>query len=1310
MLARLFTLSAGSGSGSPPQAGQASTLPEPISSLDSIQEELHTRSLLFPEIQALLQGSQDQIFPLPNGSHLSASSSSTAFDYDSTLDLDARDVRILIMQDGISSVPSCLLYDSLPAPVPATTQTTTDRTSSTDAAASYNYGVQDSSRRMPTSPRKPSISNHTTRPVLIQPGSRSPSRQEIDALRAYREYADEISVYSSCVFGNSELLAYRGTSTKVHVLPPEQRTTESFMSQDGRGSLGRSSNRSSKLSQSLSSEPAAINSHRQRTCSTLPLATGSRSADRNRVLITRLFPVTLSNEDDTSVSMTPQSRYSEDNGTGGYPFPSSYNEEPISFKNKKKAHLKQKRTPMYAIALIINLPQPAPAPQANSASRSTFRGPGSYTEQDSFPSSYGSGRRIGWALVTAAMNGANSKDSGNDVSDNEASQGGGGSGDGSTTPGGVIGATTDLEERMDPITQHWDIIMRSLTQLQKVASSTILALLRASDASSSDQYPPSASTYARSTSFNLRHDSLGGSVKANKTNAKSVTLLPNALADVDRIVRQVDNEKSQIVLGLRALRVVTGQNRWGIWREEARWVSRWAAGVRGKLHQQQNTHSQTLTLQPPPRFPHPSPQQDFGQDEFLYNLLTAFLSTHTDWLQALSPANYRKRHLLLQSVKGNDDAMPARTIIVSRDKVAARRIIFLLSAFLPTNQNLANAVLVHRPSTSTFWGALSQTPPSSTIVPIVKEKSLRRKINRRGPGGGNGRPSSHSRNLSLQGQAVTGLPPATRSSSMSVAGVFAPLSHLNPQRGQHKRRPSDTGSIRTANLPFTGSDYGPRKSSAATMAITSNDTIPHFTTMQRSESFLTTRPESSASSAAVDDLKRSLRRDDSINSQNGNAFLALQQQQGHLSPGTDADPRIQGPRWGSKHLHNSSPAIATFAGLESFRLEPENAAFDSTTKAANSADDGIIDVDIAFPDFIRSFETAVSSPSSSGLLSTPGIGSGLDFFEQSCRVSVDGDLPINVAGWLQNYHSNFCLQAVPPQDNLMAQIKESLRNESLPLSCAYDTGTASQQFAANQGERWVDVSNAIIVDAAELTITRISYSRLLRPKLRQGMSTPTSGNSPSNPGATAKPATAAVQEMMQLDERFVEESILSTDSVLTKAIERVIAHGATANSMNTSLNADVSFEHLDVHGEAETTAGSNVHSTDNSVHSSRSPSVQRGRRDSSSGRRDEADPSPAVPYSSLASAGLEEVSRAECKSVILSALEEIVRDVVQSKDRNERMAGGGQSDVLATSTSTAEAPHASEKAESSVLRNAVQSWLESIDMCELSAGATHHQP
>ncbi|EPE10148.1 hypothetical protein F503_05243 [Ophiostoma piceae UAMH 11346] len=1404
MLGKLFNLTAGAGASSAAtfQIDQSYTSPELVSQLESVQEDLHTRSLLYPDEHTLLQNQHDQVFPLPDNPHLSAAAASiSTFDFDADIDLDMRDVRILIMQDGISSIPSALLYDSQsPPPQPAPVMP--DRPST--MAGMSHLNSQDTSRRVPPSPRKSSL-GHGTRPVGIQPDgpqlrqsgtfdrrpsfhSRSHSRLETESQRAYREYADEIAVFASCIFGSSEMLTYRGTSTKVHVLPSESKSSDlpSSMLYDGRGSLGRSSMRSSKLSQSFSSESAGMFPQHAPTVSASSIAGVSRSTDRKRVLITRLFPVALSAEEDASQksSQQPQGRYTDES----FPFPASA-EDAALLKKKRKAQLKQKRTPMYAIALIVNLPQPPPAQvHTPSGSRSTFRGPGSYTEHDSFPSSYGSGRRIGWALATAAMGGNSGNGLGIDVPGGDSYVGA------NAVSGGAIGAMTDLEERMDPVTQHWDIIMRTLTQLQTASSATIQVLLRTVDVSSPDQYPPSTSSN-RTPSFGRRRDD--GTFKAPKSNAKLVTLMPNALMDVDKISRDVANARTRIAVGLRALRVVTGQNRWGIWRDEARWVSRWAATVREQKSKskQAQTSLQPLPLQPPL-------QQT--PDKFLFNLLTAFLSTHTDWLQALSPSKYRKRHLMLQSSKENDDALTARTIVVSRDKAAARRIIFILSAFLPAAQNIGNSVRVHRPSTSTSWGALSQSPPAF-VVPIAKEQSLRRKINKRGPGAANGRRSSHSRNLSLQGGVITEGFPTQRSASMSVTGVPAPLAHLNMHRGRHERRPSDTSSIRTANLPFTGSDFATRKSSAAAMTtVTSDATVPHFATMQRTSSFAA-RPNSSASSVAADDLMRTLRRGDSTTSQQGTASP-------YTPPGNqadaDSDPRNQAPRWGNmftgflsgrrrdstssnagvghtripslsswdslgrraappqspiKHKFDTrlqdrpqprypaaisgsqtedrnrespssngksvtarssdegidphtprlfqdspNPTAGTFATSDSFHRIPDpQGAFESHAKTTIYADDGVIDVDMAFPEYIRSFETAVSSPSSSGFLSTPGFGSGLDSFEQSCRISVDGDLPVNVAGWLQSFHPDFCLQAIPPQANLIAQIKESLRSEPLPSGFAFEPEAFfGGQNLSHVNERWVDIASAVVVDANKLTITRISYSRLVKPKPTAEISSPqTNSGGPPTPAGIASPVTVPSHDMYQVDERFVQEPIISTDSALSQAIERVIAQGIAGSGTGTGTgtgtsadtaggdigaNVDASFDSIT---SGENTVDSSAISTDNSGHSSRSASVRRGRRESLLVGPEEpyptqpryVNPSPTSPYLPLTPLGLEEVPRAECKTVILSALEEIVRDVVQGKSHADGDSCAVEDD----------------DGEPSLLRQAVRSWLENIESGEI---------
>ncbi|KAI1854041.1 hypothetical protein JX265_003635 [Neoarthrinium moseri] len=1214
MLGKLFNLTSGTAAAASPQEEY---IPVNVSP-ESIQEEIHTRSLLFPDAQTLFN--QDQVFPLSSASSLPPSTTST-FDYDGDIDLDARDVRVIIMQDSLGAVNPSLLFDSHPAPaVPAPE-------SRQSPGTPHNQTFMKDLRRNPTSPRKTSLSQ--TRPMVIQPDSpqqrqgafdRRPSFQarnysspESEAQRAAREYREELSSFTSCIFANTEVMSYKGTSTKVHIVPSDSRpeVASSFVG-DGKGSMGRASMRSSRLSQSFTSEAAAAPFS--------PSNATNRAGDRKKILVTRLFPVNLPIDDPESpnAGVTPHSRFSEDGS--GFPFPCSPDDSGVK---KKKLQPKQKRTPMYAVALVLQLP-PDPTPSATLGTKPTFRGPSSYTEQDSFPSSFSSARRAGWTMVGTGAADSFESSYGNEV-----------------------------EDKMDAITQHWDIIMRTLTHLQSVVATTLFPMLKQADYLSPDPHQPAASAQVvRNSSVNGRRGSNASlmQMKPAKTNAKLVTLQPNCLMQEQHLSRAVDTARVRIVSGLRATRVVTGQGRWGPWREEARWVAKYAGAK----------------------------EQGF----FFFNLLTGFLATHTDWLQALSPIWYRRRHYQQQKAKSEEDtSLPSRTIIVSNNKMAARRLIFLLSAFLPANQQLPT-IRAQRPNTS---ASFSHSPPSY-IIPILKEESLRRKINRR-PGGQRERGASHQRSFSIQSQATT----------RSVTGIPAQLDHLSMD-SHHRRRPSDATLFKPMTATTHGSDLNTRKSSAATThTITPDAAIPHFSSVHRSNTRRTNRPGSSGSMAA-DDLKRTLRRGDST----GHASMASidsSRRSSHwgsvisglwsarrrdstasttqtLDFTTSRDSPLQSPTKPAERMDRLAEMVSEIAvetptrdDFEVDQVPPEglaaqpdtprtverkipteetakrtpdpSGAFESPVKTSISADDGVIDVDVQFPDYLTSFESAISSPSSSGYLSTPGFGTGVDSFEQFSRVAIDGEAPLNVAGWLQQFHPDFSLQAIPPQSDLFEKVKESLKAEPTP---SYHT---QQLPVAWPAEQWVDVSSAIIADTTNFTIKRVSFRRLVKPKVPSDGSSGQRLSSSTNPYSSSMITPALSPYEQPLKEKFEEEVLFTWDESLIEAVERVIAQT--------------------VHNSQE-----------NSANSSRSVSKRRERRDSEVSEPGLPDLSPNQPEAL-------EVPRAECKTVVLSALENIVQNVVDQRERQGRSASG----KVTYETS-------SEK--ESVLKGAVRTWLEEVEL------------
>ncbi|KAI1817474.1 hypothetical protein GGS20DRAFT_574790 [Poronia punctata] len=1195
MLGKLFNLTSGAAGGASAHQNSPNVRLPP----ESVQEEIHTHSLLFPDTQALFHR-DDQVFPLPASSALDFGPQARAFDYDTDVDFDVPDVRVIIMQDTLGNVNPSLLFDSHPGPVP-------ERPAPPSNSSSSQSIAQDA-RRVPASQRKGS-QGQTSRPLVIQPGSPQPRQSAIDrrgsiqsrnhtfaeteSQRATREYREELASFSSCIFANTEVMAYKGTSTKVHVIPSETRATviPSSYAADGRGSLGKSSLRSSRLAQSYTSESA------QPQTSTF---FSHRLADRKKILVTRLFPVVLPSDDlDTPLGVAEDS--------AGFPFPPSPDEPRPKRKKPKPV---PKRTPMYAVALVIPLPANTASPQnsGTTAPKPAFRGSSSFNETDGFPSSLGSARRAGWTMINSGF--------GSELSESNYSN--------------------DGEDRMEFITQHWDIIMRTLTHLQSVVATSLFALLKQADASVPDPYPTSAPVQAgRTPASHGRRSSDTAQMKLPKQYAKLVTLPPNVLMHDQQTTEEVENAQLRIVTGLCATRVVTGQGRWGPWREEARWVARWAG----------------------------SKEQGF----FFFNLLTGFLATHTDWLQALSPIWYRQRYYQQQKAKSEEDtSLPSRTIVVSNDKMAARRLVFLLSAFLPANQQLPT-VRAQRPATSASFGPFGQSPPS-LIVPINKEESLRRKINRRQGQRG----QSHSRSFSIQSQATT----------RSVTGIPAQLAHLSIDNQHHERRSSDF--FKPTNLPMAGSDLNTRKSSIATThTILPDKAVPHFSTAQRGMNRI---GQDYRGSSAAEDLKLSLKRQDSVgHSSRGSNHSRQSSRWGSVisglwsarrrdsiastsqtpdTTGLDDSPlgsptKTAATKREEKGVAASQPTEASTRprtnGAETVEEDPDtpkkqnakqagqrpripdpSGAFESPVKTSINNDDGVIDVDVHFPDYLTSFETAVSSPSSSGYLSTPGQGSGLDGFEQFSRLAIDGDSPLNVAGWLQRFHPDFALQAIPPQKDLLDEVRESLKAEPTPT---IHPSLVSDEWPM---EQWVDVSSAIIADTTTFSIKRIRYSRLVRTTAVGDRI-----NTYPNPYSASVTTPVMTPYDQAIEEKFEEEELVTLDDALIDAVEKVIAH--------------------------DTSRG-------NSTASSRSVSKRRGRSNSEASEPDETAPDVRFDF--------QEVSRVECKTVVLSALGGIVQDVADQRERESR-------------DRKQDTKYRANRERESSLRGAVRAWLESVELHEV---------
>lgn len=190
----------------------------------------------------------------------------------------------------------------------------------------------------------------------------------------------------------------------------------------------------------------------------------------------------------------------------------------------------------------------------------------------------------------------------------------------------------------------------------------------------------------------------------------------------------------------------------------------------------------------------------------------------------------------------------------------------------------------------------------------------------------------------------------------------------------------------------------------------------------------------------------------------------------------------------------------------------------------------------------------------------------------------------------------------------------------------------------------MDISTAIIADTTTFTITRVRYRRLVKPRPAIDR-TPVLSSSASTYNASLQTPALSPYEL-PLEDEFIEERIVTLDEVLIDAVERVISFTTDA-------------------------------SKGSSAASSRSTSKMRERSNSESTQSDET----RGPSATLSAS--QEVPRARCKTVILSALEEIVRDVVETRDREQLGQCNGR---------------AADREKESALRGAVRGWLESIEL------------
>ncbi|KAJ5598143.1 hypothetical protein N7537_008227 [Penicillium hordei] len=1143
--------------------------------LESVTEEEHTSGLLFPDA-SLLRRSHTHAFPLQTTFNSPNASTAGAYDDRGGMELDAiKDFRVIVAQNSLGDRDACVLLDTRASDSSPTGLGIDPQGNDqpglrhTRAASSLSRGTRRNlltqSSLVESSPLSAAADARRSSPA--GPGAFSRARGRSSTLAPPGTWHDPgLSRHSSdsndtgllnCIFGSSAF-SYRGSSTKMHIISADESpATGVSASPAARSPLSRA--------YTTGSPSAPIGVAR---------GVDDKPPAKVTVLLTRMFSVNLPEGAEASAERHDYASalYQESLPEMEFPFPDV----------SKRKKIKEKKTPMYAVAITIQIPL---LPRNTGRPVSRFSTPGPDSPRPGFSSSLDSDHRWPGAFFDDSLSSAS--------------------------------PPASLDERLDLLVDHWDVITRTLSHLERLVRNEILFLLKKVDSLSGPHPKPAKPP------------------NMQRTNQTIVHLPANILSVNSKLKEEALRSSRRISLALQTPYVVTGQSRWGVWREEGRSI------VRGLGDKEQNF--------------------------FFLVVLTAFLGNHTEWLNSLGPEWYRRRHNQQHKAQQDGELILAnRTVIICPDKMTARRLVFLLAAFLPSKQRLEPLPSPLRPGTSASMRAVSQSPPT---VPVLRQESLRRAIERRARAqrmimGDN---DHHQRSVSVSSQE-------TAQRSIDGAEITPPA-----ENSASARRGSDARSIKPTGANIHPKDSRVMNTSGATTSmITQSSTVPvpHFTS-QPSHSTQTGTERSTAEgndSLASETLLKSLQRSDSsAMSTNGSLSSAGGRWGGIFSglwssrqgsstessePYSPSEARrrstsaISGPaRRGSTTLTQmvkevtehedehrpetapsgniSIPSASATAPHNTEPASPEPSSLtsqvrESPLKLSVRAEEGVVDVDLPLPGFMSlssSGDSTIASPkktrtsvtSMDAVASTHSSGSG---FPGTMK---DSDGPSShVAGWLKFFHEDFSLQAVRPYASLEAEIKQAMRAEPSP----YIPSTSD----VDGSEKWVDVATTLIADTKASTVKRLR----LRRKIIVGHSSGAPHTPPSPASATPRGSTGGAsasqftnffsghekpahcpsvddRDQSFVEEQFIEEPVMDLDGVLVDAVERVLGQSGYS-----------------------------------SMAQSRAPSPNRARRAEDKGPSSRSDEAPPP-----------EVPRGECRKMVLGALEEVVRLVTAEHCRED---------------------------------------------------------
>lgn len=698
------------------------------------------------------------------------------------------------------------------------------------------------------------------------------------------------------------------------------------------------------------------------------------------------------------------------------------------------------------------------------------------------------------------------------------------------------------------IVKNWDVVLRSLSPVEAVARREIGELLQEVNLamiSSAAKAPKGPSE--------------------QRTNQRNVYIRsPNVLSRDAHLHGLVKHTLWRVAYALRIPRVLTGfgLDNGGHWLDESRYLVRLCGNK----------------------------QQNF----FLFNLLTAFLGNHTEWLERLAPDWYRKQIKALNKGQPSTSNLASRTIVICDSRSMTRRIIFLLSSFLPRSPG--GTALLARDGSGYMSPVL--TPDAGFPVPVnrVNEGSLRRHVYNKSRDG----------SMTFPRREVTGM--STSVSSGDSVGAIGKALRSN-SHSVFSRPDLESGTSRNPGVFTPDGSVSARKTNATSSAATpdTGTPVPHFAS--KTDSYFpdgaVLAPEESGASA---DLARILRRDSvsqpqtsqsSINwgslisnvsglwNRNSDSSPSPNKVPASAATGSLRDRRRLAPRSvpiQARRPNDLETMVDEAGDLRKVVVGPRASHPSTPTRRSSVAarearppqltvddKDGVIDVDISLPSFMAWTEEKSSSPrhQSPSVASTDEVRSSVSYY--SHHKETTSAKPLNVAGFLKRYHEDFILQGVKPYQDLYEEVKQSMSREETP--------TQEQWRLLPQepnGELWVNVCTTLLADYRTFTIRRLTLQRRVKPD--------TPGGEPVQGGTPAAENDDS--------ERFVSETVMDFDTTLTDAIERVLneadtlkrkptgSHRTHSRTASTGLASSTKTEPLEISsfGNGRNWTGRSMHS------------------------------------------------------------------------------------------------------------------------------------